>query len=47
MYPGQNTHVYVKGKKLALKVVTVVTRLISLAFFCHHLGGKVVTNPRW
>ncbi len=32
---------------MVAKVVTVVTRLILLCFFCHHLTVEVVTKPRW
>ena len=32
---------------MALKVVTVVTRLIFIGFSCHHPFGEVVTDRRW
>ena len=32
-------------RKLGVEVVTVVTALILLNFFCHHFLREVVTDP--
>ena len=36
-------HMY--GLKQVVQVVTVVTRLFSLGFFCHHLVTTVTITP--